>query len=127
METDGQEKRRHQRVKLPYMMKFRSVQPGTNKNWDAVTPVNMSESGICFLTMEEFAVGTDIEFYVSNPLSDEKLVYECKVLRCKKAKARSVLFETVVTIENMSEEAKEVYTKLLNAFSNEITRRQLGL
>jgi hypothetical protein len=38
-----------------------------------------------------------------------------------------VLFETVVTIESMSEEAKEIYTKLLKAFSSEISRKQFGL
>lgn len=127
MDMDGQEKRRHQRVKLPYMMKFRSAAPGARKNWDAVTPINMSESGICFLTVEEFPAGTDIQFHVSNPLGDEALVYDCKVLRCKKSRKRSVFFETVVTIENMSDQARKIYAKLLRAFSNEIARKQFGL
>ncbi len=127
MDMDGQEKRRHQRVKLPYMMKFRSAAPGARKNWDAVTPINMSESGICFLTVEEFPPGTDIQFHVSNPLGDEDLVYDCKVLRCKQSKARSVFFETVVTIENMPDQARTIYTKLLRAFANEISRKQFGL
>ena len=127
MGTDGQEKRRHQRVKLPYMMKFRSAQPGARKDWDAVTPINMSESGICFLTVEEFPVGTDIQFHVSNPLGDEDLMYDCKVLRCHRSTARSVFFETVVTIENMSDQAREIYMKLLHAFSSEIAKKQFGL
>jgi len=127
MEIDGQEKRRHQRVKLPYMMKFRSAKPGASKNWDAVAPINMSESGICFLTVEEFPVGDDIQLYVSNPLGGEELVYECKVLRCRRSKARSVFFETVVTIEEMSDQARETYTKLLRAFSSKIARKQSGL
>ena len=127
MDKDGQEKRRHQRVKLPYMMKFRSAAPGANKNWDAVTPINMSESGICFLTVEEFPEGSGIQLHVSNPLGDEDLMYDCKVLRCKKSRNRSVFYETVVTIENMSDEAREIYAKLLRAFSNEISRRQFGL
>ena len=127
MEMDGQEKRRHQRMKLPYMMKFRSTKPGAGKNWDAVTPINMSESGLCFLTVEEFPAGTGIQLYISNPLGDEELVYDCKVLRCHRSKARSVFFETVVTIEEMSDQAREIYAKLLRAFSNEIARRQSGL
>ena len=127
MEMDGKEKRRHQRVKLPYMMKFRSIKPGAKKNWDAVTPINMSESGICFLTVQEFPVGTDIQFYISNPLGDEELVYDCKVLRCTQSESRSVFFETVVTIEEMSDQAREIYIKLLHAFSNEISKKQSGL
>ena len=127
MEMDGQEKRRHRRVKLPYMMKFRSAKSGASKNWDAVTPINMSESGICFLTVEEFPVGTDLQVHVSNPLGDEELVYDCKVLRCRQSVSRSVFFETVVTIENMSDQAREIYMKLLHAFSSEIARKQSGL
>ena len=109
------------------MMMFLSTKPGAGKNWDAVTPINMSESGICFLTVEEFPAGTGIQLYISNPLGDEELVYDCKVLRCHRSKARSVFFETVVTIEEMSDQARETYTKLLRAFSSKIARKQSGL
>jgi hypothetical protein len=119
MQMDGREKRRHRRVKLPYMMKFRSTRPGAKEAWDAVTPINMSESGICFLTMEPLPVGSGIQFNITNPLGAEELTYECKVLRSRKSKTRSVFFETVITIERMPDQAREIYTKLLAAFSKE--------
>ncbi|MBN1870408.1 MAG: PilZ domain-containing protein [Candidatus Omnitrophica bacterium] len=127
MEMDGMEKRRHQRVKLPYTMKFRSNAPGSKETWDAVTPINMSESGICFLTTEKFPEETEMQLLISTPLENEKLLYDCKVLRCTACKARSIFFETVVTIEHMSDRARTIYAKLLYAFSNEIAKKQLGL
>ena len=126
MGMNGRERRRHRRVKLPYMMKFRSTRPGAKEVWDAVTPINMSESGICFLTVEELPVESGIQFNITNPLGDEELIYECKVLRCNRSKTRSVFFETVITIERMPDQAREIYTKLLDAFSKESEDKKDG-
>ena len=58
------EKRRHERVQRPYTMKYFSK---GEKEWNAVTPINMSESGICFFTADKYSVGEDIQFYISDP------------------------------------------------------------
>ena len=88
----SEEKRRHQRVRLPYVMKFRSQ---GSQHWDAVTPINMSESGIRFFTLEEFAPDSKMELLVTNPVIKEERTYECKVLRSQKSERRRAFYETI--------------------------------
>ena len=115
---NNNEKRRHKRVRLPYVLKFRSLASNAPKNWDAVNPVNMSESGICFLTMEQFIPNTEMFLLVTNPALAEERIYDCKVLRSEKFQNHSPLYETAVTIENMDDDAKKAYQEILKAFMN---------
>jgi len=115
---ENENKRRHERVKLPYILKFRSGQSKSHQHWDAVTPINMSKSGICFITMEAFQAGATMELLVTNPILKEERVYECKVLRSTQLPLRPMFYETIVTIEKMSDDSKETYFKLLQAFSD---------
>jgi hypothetical protein len=115
---ENEEKRRHQRVKLPYVLKFRSLASNAPKNWDAVNPIDMSESGVCFLTVEQFIPGTDMFLLVANPTLGEERVYDCKVLRSEQAPDRSRFYKTVVTIENLDEETRKAYRKMLEAFGS---------
>ena len=113
---NDENKRRHERVKLPYVIKYRSAQSGSDERWDAVTPINMSESGICFLTMEEFAVGSAMKLLMINPELNNEHIVDCEVLRSEKSPARTMFYDTVVTIEHMTEEARDMYVKLLQEF-----------
>ena len=116
MEMNGQEKRRHERVRLPYVLKFRSLASNASKNWDAVNPIDMSESGVCFLTAEQFVPGTDMFLLVNNPTLAQEKVYDCKVLRSEQAPGRGRFYKTVVTIENMDDDSHKAYQKMLNDF-----------
>ena len=110
---DDQEKRQSQRIRHPFTLKFRAK---GEEGWNGVTPVNMSDSGICLLTTEPYPVGSDMEVYISDPLGKESLVYECKVVRCEASKSRSMFYTTAVQIEKMSDYARLVYRKLLESF-----------
>jgi len=116
MKFSDDNKRRDQRVKLPYVIKFRSVDSQSHKNWDAVNPINMSKSGICFLTVDMFHEGDEMELLVRSPMLQEERVYKCKVLRSIQSESRPMFYETVVTIEDMDDDAREVYEKLLKIF-----------
>ena len=125
MDTEnGEEKRRHQRVRLPYVIKFRNLDSKVHEDWDAVTPINMSESGIRFFTLNEFTPETNMQLLVTNPVIKEERTYDCKVLRSERSKNRGVLYETVVIIEHIDEKAKESYLKVLNAFISQREKTQ---
>ncbi len=117
MEADSKEQRRHERVKIPYVLKFCRREAGAPTNWDAVKPINVSESGICFLTTDRFTSGTEMHLLVTNPMLAEERVYDCKVLRSGKPQDHSRFYETVVTIENMDDDARRAYLKMLESFS----------
>ncbi len=116
MEMDDSNKRRHERVRLPYVIKFRNLVSKAHQNWDAVTPINMSESGIRFFTLHEFTPETRMQLLVTNPVIKEARTYDCKVLRSEKSKNRGALYETVVIIEHIDEDARTSYLKVLDAF-----------
>lgn len=108
----GSNKRKHARVKLPYVIKYRT----SEKDWDAANPIDMSESGICFLTAQSFAPETPMQLRVRNPILQEEHIYECKVLRSTQLIDRPMFYETVLVIENLTDEARGAYIKLLNEF-----------
>ena len=110
----SEEKRRHERVKLPYVIKYQSV--GAGERWDIVNPVNMSESGICLLTMEEYAAGSPMSVRLTDPVKQAEYIFGCKVLRCSKSPARPMFYETVLAIEEISDAARAMYAKLLTEF-----------
>ena len=116
MEMDHSDQRRHARVRLPYVIKFRSLESKLYEDWDAVTPINMSESGIRFFTLHQFNPKTKMQLLVTNPLIKDARTYDCKVLRSEKSNNRGALYETVVIIEHIDEEAKAAYLKVLDAF-----------
>jgi hypothetical protein len=113
---NGQEKRRHERIRIPYILKFRSLASNASRNWDAANPIDVSEKGICFLSAEQFIPGTDMFLLATNPLIEEERIYDCKVLRSDPTQEGSHFFKTVVTIENMDEETRKAYRKLLETF-----------
>jgi hypothetical protein len=116
---NDEDHRRHKRVKLHYTVKYRSTQSGLAENWDAVTPVNMSESGICFLTMEEYVIGSGMKLLVKDPVNNEEHIFDCEVLRSQKSPVRPMFYNTVVTIEHMPGPARDMYIKMLQGFSGE--------
>ena len=116
---DNKNQRRHERIKLPYVIKFRTPENKSFESWDAVNPINMSESGICFFTVFGFATGIPMQLLVTNPIQMEERVYDCKVLRSERSPTRPMFYETVVVIENVADDAKEIYSKLLKAFKDE--------
>ena len=116
MEMEHHDKRRHERVKLPYVIKFRSLESKLYEDWDAVTPINMSESGIRFFTLHQFAPESKMQLLVTNPVIREARTYDCKVLRSEKSKNRGALYETVVIIEHIDDDAREAYLKVLDSF-----------
>jgi len=114
-------KRRHERIKLPYVIKYQSVQSESGEHWDSVVPVNMSESGICFLTMEKYMAGTGMKLLVTDPIKKNEYMFDCIVLRCVKSKTRPMFHETVVTIEEISDNTRKMFVNLLKAFKGETT------
>lgn len=126
MKRNSENKRRYERIKLPYVIKFRCVQPHAQTDWDVVNPIDMSENGICFLTVDKFIPGYKIQLHVllTNSILMEERIYDCRVLRCDQSKLRSMFHKTVVTIENMADDAREVYFKVLHAFSEEARKNK---
>ena len=111
-----EDKRHHERVKLPLVIKYQNAQAGPGERWNVVNPINMSESGICFLTMEEYAQGAGMKILLTDPVKKTEYILGCSVLRCVKAKDRPMFHETVVIIEDISEETKRMYSHLLKEF-----------
>ena len=112
-----EDKRYHERVKLPYVIKYQSAQAGPGERWNLVNPINMSESGVCFLTMEEYREGAGMKILLTDPVKKTEYMFGCSVLRSVKAKSRPMFHETVVIIEEISSEAKAMYSSLLKEFS----------
>ena len=110
------DKRHHERVKLPFVVKYQLAQAGPGGRWNLVNPINMSESGICFLTMEEYGEGVGVKVLLTDPVKKMEHIFGCRVLRCVKAKGRPMFHETVVIIEDISDEAKGIYSNLLKEF-----------
>jgi len=123
---DHEDKRHYERIKLPYVIKFRSAEQDLLPQWDAVSPIDMSEVSICFFTIEEFKEGSKVQLLVTNPILKEERVYDCRVLRCEKSMNRWMFYKTVVAIENMPDDARETYLKVLHAFLEEINKNKKG-
>ena len=105
-------KRQHERFKLPYVIKFRCAQTDSVTEWDAVNPIDMSDSDISFFTVDRFIPGSSMQLLVTNSILKEERVYSCRVFRSDKSKSRSMFYQTVVMIENMDADAKEAYLKV---------------
>lgn len=111
-----EDKRHHERVKLPFVIKYQRSQAGPAERWNLVNPINMSESGICFLTMEEYGEGAGMKILLTDPVKKTEYMFGCSVLRCVQAKGRPMFYETVVIIESISDQAKSMYSNLLKEF-----------
>ena len=107
-EDKSKEKRKEKRVKMPYIIKYRQLSPPTEETgWDAVSPINISKSGICFYTMKQFQPGITFEMLVTNPVLLEERVHVATVIRS--TLKRGFLYETVVSFEAMDENTRKTF------------------
>lgn len=111
---EEQNKRRAPRIKNPYMLKFRQIDPKPDSDqWDMSQSLNISSTGICFNTMKQYSVGAKLEIFLSNPILEKDGRYVGRIIRSEQSHKLKMFHETVVEIEDIDENSKEAFYQSL--------------
>ena len=111
------ERRREPRVRQPYLIHFRQVNPPPLSNeWDIASALNISKTGICFNCTKHYRSGVELEIKISNPLTQTKGVYRCTVVRSDDFNVSRKLYKTVVKLEALDDSAREALYKSIDQY-----------
>ena len=111
------DKRKEQRVKMPYVIKFRPQNASQGSGgWDAINPINISKTGICFYTTKQYEPGLILEMLVSNPRLLQESVYLSTVIRSRPSEKLKIFYETVVSIDAIEEDVKKSFYAAIEDF-----------
>jgi hypothetical protein len=117
------ERRKHVRIKTPYITRFR-VKPYddmVSKDLDTVAAFNLSADGIFFYTKIDLEVGTITYLKIGVSRSHPSIICVGKVIRAKRHPALSINGYSIEFTE-IDEQIKKMINKSL-----EITKRQYEL
>jgi hypothetical protein len=108
------ERRKHVRVKTPYITRFR-VKPYddmVSKDWDTVAAFNLNAGGIFFYTKIDLGIGTILDLNIGFSSSHPYIICVGKVTRAKRYPAISVYGYSIEFTE-INEQIKKMINKSL--------------
>ncbi len=108
------ERRKHVRIKTPYITRFR-VKPYddmVSKDWDTVAAFNLSAGGIFFYSKTDLEVGTIMYIKIGVSRSHPSIICVGKVTRAKRYPAISVYGYSIEFTE-INEQIKKMINKRL--------------
>ncbi len=105
-------KRKYQRVRKPLIIRFRDPLSPQGL-WEVVSSLNISQIGICFLTMKQYSTGVDLELKMTNAELGREIDFMSRVVRSEPSRKAKVFFETAVTFGELDSQARGLFERII--------------
>jgi hypothetical protein len=105
-------KRHDPRIRKPLIIRFRDP-AFPDAGWEVVSSLNISRSGMCFLTMKKYAPGTELGLQLKSAELGKEIELIGRVVRSDSSKKVKIFFETAVNFSDIAPEARELFEKLI--------------
>jgi hypothetical protein len=113
-----EEKRKAKRINKALFARYVTGLSATSEKWDMVNIKNISETGMCFPTSENFSAGQILTILIKIPLRPQEWIeFKSKVVGCEKIRpysAESTVEMYVLRVEFM--DVKEEFKQLLKQY-----------
>ncbi len=110
------ERRAHRRVKKHFLLRYFKAETPNDKI-DLTQMKNISRGGMCFITAQEFEVGTKMGVELNTPFLTNATILEGTV-RGSVEKTKNLIYETRLEFDNLNTEAQFILDKLMEFFNN---------
>ena len=117
MQNLPEEKRRHDRIERPCIIRFRQTKPEVSPvQWDVTTVRDMSKTGILFYSSRYFEPGSELEINLRAPLLTKKSIFWVTVVRCKPTPQIKDYYEIAVSVSKIDEATRGAFDKTIEFF-----------
>lgn len=113
---DQDERRAHRRVKKHFLLRYFTVEKPEEKI-DLTQMKNISHGGMCFITAQEFPVGTKMGVELNTPFLTD-VTHLTGIVRGSVEKTRDLIYETRLEFDDLNADAQFVLNKLMEFFNN---------
>ena len=107
-----EEKRRAKRVTRHFVARFREVLYHPSDKWDEVTVQDISKTGVAFYAARPYALSTDLELNIFNPLLCKENKCWGKVVRCEESKRMKGFYRVAVSFVKIKEPEEDFYKSI---------------
>lgn len=107
----GKDRRRHKRIKMPFMIRFR-ILPGEGEEaspeWNMVTARNLGAGGVLFNYDKRIRLDTNLEMKISFPAFDAPIECRGRVIRVEEPRFGGNIYHLAVVFTEIDEKDKNI-------------------
>ena len=113
MAYGGKERRRHNRVKVSFVVSYRPLEK--DEDADLTQTKNFCQGGMLLTTNKKFDKGMLLKIFIRVPLVKGKIYLIGQVLDSKEI-VKNLIYETRIAFQNLEDEIERVLIETVEAF-----------
>ncbi|MBN2120030.1 MAG: PilZ domain-containing protein [Candidatus Omnitrophica bacterium] len=113
MAYEGQERRKHKRIKVSFVVSYRPLEKEDDA--DLSQTKNFSQGGMLLTTNKAFGPGTLLKIFIRVPLVKGKIYLIGQVLESKEI-VKNLIYETRIAFQNLEDEIERILHETVGSF-----------